>query len=168
MNTRRQFLVTASMGVVGSAAACRGQQSAPAGTPPPATAGTPPTFGTGPVSGPPVSPATFAEAEKLVQVSMSAAERDMAAASWRRSMAPLLERRTGPRKVALAPELAPAALWNPAIEGAGGGPAHDLFVRTSGGSEPLPTPTSRSRRSRSCRDGSSARRSRRSASRRST
>ena len=32
---------------------------------------------------------------------MSAAEREMAAASWQRSMAPLLERRVGPRKVAL-------------------------------------------------------------------
>ena len=67
----------------------------------PSTAGAPPTFGTGPVSGPPVSPSTFAEAEKLVQVTMTPAEREMAAASWQRSMAPQLERRVGPRKVAL-------------------------------------------------------------------
>src|SRR4051794_31229659 len=104
MNTRRQFLITAAMGAL-AAGASRGAE-AQAGTPP-ATPGAPPTFGTGPLSGPAVSPATFAEAEKLAQVTMSAAEREMAAASWRQSMAPLLERRTGPRKVVLDPDIAP-------------------------------------------------------------
>jgi hypothetical protein len=61
------------------AAACRD-----AGTPSepqtaPATPGAPPTFGTGVGSGPEVSPATFAEAEKLMQVTMTAAERQQAA-----------------------------------------------------------------------------------------
>src|SRR5690349_3417465 len=117
MNTRRHFLITASMGVV-TAAACRSEQTATtAPASPPATPGAPPTFGAGPESGPPVSAATFAEAEKLMQMTMTAPERETAAASWRRSMAPLLERRTGPRKVALAPELAPAMQWNPAIAG---------------------------------------------------
>ena len=59
----------------------------------------PPAFGTGPVTGPPVSTATFAEAEKLVQVVMKPEDRAQAAASWQRTMAPLYERRTGPRKV---------------------------------------------------------------------
>src|SRR2546423_3287545 len=104
MNTRRQFLITASMGVLGSTGACRGKQSSTT-TAPPTTPGAPPTFGTGPVSGPAVSAATFAEAEKLAQVSMNAADRDMAASTWPRSLAPLLERRVGPRTVALAPEL---------------------------------------------------------------
>jgi Asp-tRNA(Asn)/Glu-tRNA(Gln) amidotransferase A subunit family amidase len=135
MNTRRQFLITASMAV--GSAACRGDRTtAPA--PQPATAGAPPTFGTGPVSGPPVSADTFAEAEKLMQVSMSAGDREMAAASWRRSMAPLLERRTGPRKIALAPELAPATRWNPVIDGHDVGPAHDRFVRSAAASVPVP------------------------------
>jgi hypothetical protein len=51
--------------------------------------------------GPEVSPSTFAEAEKLVQVENTAAHRAEAADSWRASMAPLYERRTGPHKVAL-------------------------------------------------------------------
>jgi len=140
MNTRRQFLITASMGAVGSAAACRGaDQSAGVGSPPPGTPGAPPTFGTGPVSGPAVSSATFAEAEKLVRVSMSAADREMAAASWQRSMAPLLERRAGPRKIALAPELAPATRWNPVLAGVVAGPTRDAFVRSATDSIPAPT-----------------------------
>jgi len=136
MNTRRHFLITASMGMV-SAAACRGEQTATPASPP-ATPGAPPTFGAGPESGPPVSPATFAEAEKLMQVAMSPPEREMAAASWRRSLAPLLERRVGPRKIALPPEVAPATQWNPAIAGVGTGPARDRFVRTVGDMAPLP------------------------------
>jgi Asp-tRNA(Asn)/Glu-tRNA(Gln) amidotransferase A subunit family amidase len=136
MNTRRHFLITASMGMV-SAAACRVEQTTTPATPP-ATPGAPPTFGAGPESGPPVSAATFAEAEKLMQITMSAPERDMAAASWRRSLAPLVERRVGPRKVALAPELAPATQWNPAIAGVSTGPARDRFVRTAGDMSALP------------------------------
>jgi Asp-tRNA(Asn)/Glu-tRNA(Gln) amidotransferase A subunit family amidase len=137
MNTRRQFLITAAMGAVSSAAACRRGQNA-AVSAPPAIPGAPPTFGTGPVSGPPVSAATFAEAEKLAQVSMSTADREMAAASWPRTMAPLLERRAGPRKVGLAPDLAPATRWNPVIPGGSSGPTRDIFVRSAGGSSALP------------------------------
>jgi Asp-tRNA(Asn)/Glu-tRNA(Gln) amidotransferase A subunit family amidase len=137
MNTRRQFLITASMAAVGSAAACGPDQS-PALKAPPATAGAPPTFGTGPVSGPAVSGATFAEAERLAQVSTSAAEREMAAATWRRSMAPLLERRVGPRKVALAPDVAPATRWNPVLADVTSGPTRDAFVRSAGELVPLP------------------------------
>src|SRR4029078_13025562 len=81
-------------------------------TPPP---GAPPTFGTGAGSGPAVTVGTFAEAEKLMQVTMTAAEREQAAASWRTSMAPYLERRTGPRKVAIAATDAPGTLWNPIL-----------------------------------------------------
>jgi Asp-tRNA(Asn)/Glu-tRNA(Gln) amidotransferase A subunit family amidase len=125
VNTRRQFLITAPISVLGVAAACRSDQQPPAqpAAPAPAsgaaatpsTPGAPPTFGTGPVSGPPVSSATFAEAEKLAQVTLTTAERDMAAASWQRSMAPLLERRTGPRKVALEAPISPATRWNPLL-----------------------------------------------------
>jgi Asp-tRNA(Asn)/Glu-tRNA(Gln) amidotransferase A subunit family amidase len=90
------------------------------------------------VSGPPVSSSTFAEAEKLVQVTMSPAERDMAAASWPRSLAPLLERRVGPRKIALEPELAPATQWNPVFAGEKSGPTQDRFVRSAGEAIALP------------------------------
>jgi hypothetical protein len=53
--------------------------------------------------GPEVSTATFAEAEKLVIAELTPAERVQAAGNWRSSMAPLYERRTGPRKLALEP-----------------------------------------------------------------
>ena len=115
MNTRRQFLITAPLGVLVAAGACSNDtppgtsQSTPAAPPtPPSTPGAPPTFGTGAGSGPAVSPATFAEAGKLMQVTMTEPERQQAADSWRRSMAPYLERRTGPRKVAIADTDAPA------------------------------------------------------------
>jgi Asp-tRNA(Asn)/Glu-tRNA(Gln) amidotransferase A subunit family amidase len=102
-------------------------------------AGAPPTFGTAPPVGPEVTAATFAEAEKIAWVTMSEAERTMAAASWRTSMAPMLERRTGPRKVALEPELAPASRWNPQLKIEPPLPARDRFVRaTMDASPPLP------------------------------
>jgi len=103
------------------------------------TAGAPPAFGTSPEVGPEVSLATFAEAEKLVQVQLSAAERETAAASWRRTMAALLERRTGPRKITLEPTLAPATQWNPVLPGLRVGPTRDAFVRSTTDPGPLPT-----------------------------
>src|SRR5581483_7597426 len=98
-------------GVLGAAVAC-GQErtSAPTPTPqaaPPTTPGAPPTFATSPEVGPPVSPSTFAEAEKLAEVALGGPDREMAASTWRRAMAPLLERRVGPRKVARDPAVAP-------------------------------------------------------------
>jgi Asp-tRNA(Asn)/Glu-tRNA(Gln) amidotransferase A subunit family amidase len=139
MNTRRRFLITAPLGVLGAAVACRGEQQSATVSTPPQTPGAPPTFGTAPVSGPAVSRATFAEAEKLAQVTMSAAEREMAAASWRQSMAPLLERRVGPRKVALEPHIAPATRWDPVLAGESSGPTRDTFVRSTSEAVPLPT-----------------------------
>jgi Asp-tRNA(Asn)/Glu-tRNA(Gln) amidotransferase A subunit family amidase len=88
--------------------------------------------------GPQVSPATFGEAEKLVQVELNEAERALAASSWRVSMAPLYERRTGPHKVELEPGLAPYSLWNPVLPGQKAGPAHDRFIRSRVDPGPLP------------------------------
>jgi Asp-tRNA(Asn)/Glu-tRNA(Gln) amidotransferase A subunit family amidase len=85
-----------------------------------------------------VSPSTFAEAEKLAQVTMSPAEREMAAANWQRSMAPLFERRVGPRKVALEPRIAPATRWAPAGPGGVSTPARVRFVRSGSDNAPLP------------------------------
>jgi Asp-tRNA(Asn)/Glu-tRNA(Gln) amidotransferase A subunit family amidase len=137
MNSRRQFLIRAPLGLLGAVAACRGQsdEHKPADGPPP---GAPPTFGTAPAVGPEVSPSTFAEAEKLAQVTMTNAERSMAAASWRTSMAAMLERRTGPRKVALESGLAPATRWNPLLPGQSAGPVRDRFIRSANDPGPLP------------------------------
>src|SRR5581483_9342988 len=117
MNTRRQFLIHAPLGVLVAASACR-TEAPPTNAPAtPTTAGAPPTFGTGAGSGPVVTPATFAEAEKLMQVTLTPAERQQAADSWRQSLAPYLERRSGPRKVALEATDAPATLWNQLLPG---------------------------------------------------
>ena len=118
MNTRRQFLVKAPLGIAGALAACRVDEQTPAAKTP-ETPGAPPAFNTAPPVGPEVSPATFAEAEKLMQVTMTDAQREMATKSWRTSMAALFERRTGPRKLALEASLPPATRWTPdASEGA--------------------------------------------------
>ena len=136
MNTRRQFLITAAMGGL-TVTACRRQpQPAPAGTP--ATPGAPPTFGTTPGTGPNVTPITFAEAEKLAQVSMTDAERATAVENWRRMMAPLIERRVGPRKVAIDPDIAPATRWDPRLSSAAASPTADKFIR-SAATDPLPS-----------------------------
>jgi Asp-tRNA(Asn)/Glu-tRNA(Gln) amidotransferase A subunit family amidase len=138
MNSRRQFLITAPLGLLGAVTACRNEPEVQQpGTP---TAGAPPTFGTAPAVGPEVSTATFAEAEKLARVEMTDAQRTMAARTWRTTMAALLERRAGPRKIALEPTLAPATRWNPAITTQSTGPTADRFVR--GVAEPGALPSS--------------------------
>jgi len=135
MNTRRQFLIKAPLGFLVATAACSDTpQSTPAA---PATAGAPPTFATAAGAGPAVTTQTFAEAEKLAQVTMTDAERQLAVSSWRQAMAPYLERRTGPRRVALGDADAPATLWNPLLPGIPTPPATDRFVR-SAAVTPLP------------------------------
>ena len=82
MTTRRRFLTRVPAALFGAAAACRpaNPKEEPAralGTEQDlATAGAPPTFGTMTRTGPEVSPGTFAEAEKLVQVTMTDRERE--------------------------------------------------------------------------------------------
>src|SRR5215510_11206765 len=98
MNTRRQFLIRAPLGLLVAASACRTDLPTNTSQSTSSTAGAPPTWGTGAGAGPPVTPATFAEAEKLMQVVMTPAERQQAADSWRQSLAPYLERRTGRTK----------------------------------------------------------------------
>ncbi len=141
MNTRRQFLIKAPIALLAASGACRIERRPPApaagGSQTPAP-GAPPTFGTAAGSGPQVTPATFAEAEKLAQVSMTPAHRQQAADSWRQSMAPYLERRTGPRTFAFDTTDAPAMVWNPLIPGVGPGPDRDRFVRSTSPDTPLP------------------------------
>ena len=107
-------------------------------TPASMTPGAPPAFGTSAPVGPAVTPATFAEAEKLMQVELSAAELAEAAGNWQQSMAPLYERRQGPKKLALADTDVPATLWNPAIPQVAIGVGRDIFVGTGGRDLPLP------------------------------
>ena len=109
------------MSLLGAAVAANADaQASPAQNPaqnPAPTPGAPSAFATAPAVGPAVSAATFAEAEKLVQVEMTPADLAQAAQSWRESMAALYERRTGPRKLALEESLAPATQWNPMLPG---------------------------------------------------
>ncbi|MGH7734570.1 MAG: amidase, partial [Gemmatimonadales bacterium] len=136
MNTRRQFLIQAPI-VLGALAACRKSDQAPVAAVP-STPGDPPTFATAPMVGPEVTTTTFAEAEKLAQVAMTPPHRKMAADTWRQSMAALLERRTGPRKIGLEYGFPPATRWDPAIAGVTIGPARDRFVRSAADRTPLP------------------------------
>jgi Asp-tRNA(Asn)/Glu-tRNA(Gln) amidotransferase A subunit family amidase len=130
--SRREFLVRSTAMLASAAAAAQqpaGKDSSAANsqqTP----EGTPPAFGTAPPVGPEVDSATFAAAEKLVQVDMTEADRAMAAANWRNSMAALYERRVGPRKVELSTTLAPFSTWNPVLPEHGPIPRQDRFVRS--------------------------------------
>ena len=139
--SRREFLAYGSAGLLGAAIQTKAQNPAPAiNQNPSAPPGAPTAFGTAPPVGPEVSAATFAEAEKLVQIEITPADRATAASNWRMQMAPLFERRTGPRKIALEPALAPATQWNPMLPGMripqqeGG-----VFVRSADAHRPLPS-----------------------------
>ena len=127
-NSRRRFLGSASAALTALVTACRRKAASASDAVPP---GTPPAFGTSPDAGPPVSLSTFAEAEKLVQFELSSVEREMAAGNWRNSMAPLYERRTGPRKFSPPPSVAPASIWNPILPGHEVPALRDRFIRSA-------------------------------------
>jgi Asp-tRNA(Asn)/Glu-tRNA(Gln) amidotransferase A subunit family amidase len=128
-NSRRRFLGGVSSALMAVVTACR-RKPASASASEAVAPGAPPAFGTAPDAGPPVSPSTFAEAEKLVQFELSAAERQMAAGNWRNSMAPLYERRTGPRKFSAPPSMAPASIWNPVLPGHEAPAGRNRFIRS--------------------------------------
>jgi Asp-tRNA(Asn)/Glu-tRNA(Gln) amidotransferase A subunit family amidase len=109
--SRRGFLAKGSMGLVGAALAAAGAEGEQVPQTP--TPGAPPAFGTAAPVGPKVSAETFVEAEKLVQVEMSAKDMAQAAGNWQQSMAAVLERRTGPRKIAIGYGDVPASVWYP-------------------------------------------------------
>ncbi|MGP8259383.1 MAG: amidase [Acidobacteriaceae bacterium] len=132
--SRREFLTDSSLGLMSVAiAASTGCSQKTQETP-----GTPPVFGTSPPVGPAVSPQTFAEAEKLVQVEMTAKDLAQAAGNWQQSLASVYERRTGPRKVFLEENLAPATVWNPSLPETATGPAKDVFSLRSAHAPALP------------------------------
>ena len=136
MKSRREFLTHTPLALLGAAVASYAQTQNPAQQ---QTPGAPPAFGTAPAVGPEVTPATFAEAEKLVQVQMTPAELAEAAGNWRMAMAPLYEMRVGPRKATLEPTLAPATIWDPVLPGEKSGPAQNRFVRGRIDPGPLPS-----------------------------
>jgi Asp-tRNA(Asn)/Glu-tRNA(Gln) amidotransferase A subunit family amidase len=133
--SRRQFLSQAPISLGGAALAfsSHAQQTS---EPPP---GAPPAFGTAPPVGPEVTTSTFAEAEKLMQVQLTAAERSEAVGNWRSAIAPLYERRIGPRKVEIEPTLAPYSRWDPVLPGEKAGPQRDRFIGSKVDPGPLPS-----------------------------
>jgi Asp-tRNA(Asn)/Glu-tRNA(Gln) amidotransferase A subunit family amidase len=131
---RRRFLSRTAFGILATAATAQAQSQQTPDQPP----GAPPAFGTAPSVGPEVSANTLAEAEKLVQVQLTPAERAEAAGDWRSAMAPIYERRTGPRKVELEPTVAPYSNWNPVLPEEHAGPQQDRFVWSRPDPGPLP------------------------------
>ena len=125
MKSRRQFLASAPIGLAGAVAGVQAQ--APAATP--SEAATP---------GPGVTAQTFAESEKLMQVGLTLAQRELAASSWPSAMAPLAARRVGAHALALPESLAPAATWRPAEVAPVAMPARDRIVRSPDTAGPLP------------------------------
>ena len=133
-DSRRQFLARTSLGLLGAAVSRRARAQEPSQLPP----GAPSAFGTGPAVGPEVSPATFAEAEKLVRVELTPAGLAQAASSWRANMAALMERRTGPRNVSLEPTLAPFSRYDSVLPGERPAAERDRFARSNADPGPLP------------------------------
>src|SRR6202522_763598 len=139
--SRREFLTHTSLGVLATLAANRNSVAkdpdVPA-APPGAAPGEPSAFATSPPAGPQVSSATFAAAEKLARIELTDSELTQAGGGGRVAMAPLYERRTGPKKLLLEETLAPASRWDPRLPGDRPLALHRTFVRVESNSEPLP------------------------------
>jgi Asp-tRNA(Asn)/Glu-tRNA(Gln) amidotransferase A subunit family amidase len=139
--SRRKFLTDTSLGVLATLAASRrgaAQASDQAVSPPSPPPGTPSAFATAPPVGPEVSASTFAAAEKLARIELSGSELKQAADSWRVAMAPLYERRTGPKKLALEERVAPATRWIPRLPGDRPLELHRKFIRDEQKLESVP------------------------------
>ena len=135
--SRREFLVSSAVLLGAGASGSQGADKRPAHARSQSSS-SPPAFGTATGVGPEVTAGTFAEAEKLMRVRMSAKDRAQAAGNWRDSMASLYERRTGPRKVDLEPGLAPYSRWNPVLSGRSPTPGANEFVGSGRDPGPLP------------------------------
>lgn len=138
-SSRRDFVTRTAAGIVGATAVASAAAEAIAQAPAEPPPGSPPAFGTAPGVGPDITPQTIAEAEKLMQVTFTPSERAQAEGNWRQSMAPSMERRTGPKKLELDPALSPATRWDPRLPGISSGPATDRFVRSAATAGPLPS-----------------------------
>src|SRR5277367_178656 len=120
--SRREFLTQSTLALLASTAALAQNPATPT------TPGAPPAFGTSPAVGPEVTPATFAEAEKLVQFPLTEKDRAEAAGNWRAAMAPLYERRTGPHRVTIPDSAAPYSRWDCTLPGMNSGPSKNQFI----------------------------------------
>jgi len=137
--SRRDFLACGALGVLGAALDAAQTPANPSNQ---QTPGAPPAFGTAIAVGPEVNAATIGEAQKLVRIEMTPADRAQAAGNWREAMAPLYERRTGPRKVQLEAEVSPASVWNPVLPGISAGDSGtegNQFQRSADAHAPLPS-----------------------------
>jgi len=130
--SRRDFLAKGSLTLMAAALTTK---NAPAEQTP--TPGAPPAFGTAPPVGPAVSVETFKNAQKLVQIEMTPHDLAQAAGNWQQAMAPVYERRTGPRKLAIEETISPATVWNPTLPGKTSGPTTNHFVASTA-THPLP------------------------------
>jgi len=74
-----------------------------------------------------------------MQVQLTGTERAEAARNWRSAIAPLYERRTGPRKVEIEPTIAPYSRWDPVMPGERAGPERNQFIRTKTDPGPVPS-----------------------------
>jgi Asp-tRNA(Asn)/Glu-tRNA(Gln) amidotransferase A subunit family amidase len=134
-NSRRQFLTQTTLTLLAAATPLAEAQNPPATQ----TPGMPPAFGTAPAAGPEVTPTDFAGAEKLVQAPLTEADRNQAAGNWRNAMAPLYERRTGPRKLPIPSAIQPYSTVHAILPGQSAGPAANKFIRSTTDPGPLPT-----------------------------
>jgi hypothetical protein len=137
MTSRRRFLQSVPASLVGASAG-GAALAASAETPGAATPGAPPVFGGAPPSGPPVTADTFAQAEKLLQVSLTPAQREQAVGSWATTMAPLASRRIGPHALALPDALPPATTWHPLSIGPQPAAVRERFRPLAVPARPLP------------------------------
>ncbi|MEO6806582.1 MAG: amidase [Edaphobacter sp.] len=122
--SRREFLTQSTLALLASTTALAQTPAIPS------TPGAPPAYGTAPAVGPEVTTATFADAEKIVQFPLTEKDRAQAAGNWRQAMAPLYERRTGPRKVELPYTAVPYSRWDCTLPGMNPGPSKNEFIRT--------------------------------------
>ncbi|MDP9109598.1 MAG: amidase, partial [Pseudomonadota bacterium] len=137
MTARRVFLKQAPLGMLAMHASIAGAQAQPSVAPGAAAPGPAPAP-TIPGAAKAIGVDTFAAAESLMQVTLTPAQRALAAASWHDNIEPVLERRTGPRKLAIPAAVAPASTWRP-LAGSKPAPARDHFVASTASPGPLPS-----------------------------
>jgi Asp-tRNA(Asn)/Glu-tRNA(Gln) amidotransferase A subunit family amidase len=133
--SRRQFLTQTTLALLAASTPLAEAQNPPATQ----TPGMPPAFGTAPAAGPEVAPADFAGAEKLVQAPLTETDRAQAAGNWRNAMAPLYERRTGPRKLPIPSAVQPYSTVHSVLPGQTSGPTANKFIRSTTDPGPLPS-----------------------------
>ena len=124
--SRRRFLAEGALALAGAAAASSAGAAPDAGTAPGPAAGSTTSGAPADAAGPHVTPDTFAQAEKLMRVSMSQDQRALAADSWDLNVGPFFARRDFPLG-----EEAPGMVWNPVLHGTGRMPRRNRLVRST-------------------------------------